>query len=1323
MLAKQTHDDLPRTAGLDVALVRVLENKSQTRATVNCKDLFDRLVQYRNQEIGHAGLRDSAFLDNMGQILQAALAEFMTRFDVLAGRRLLFIPEIRQAGGCWLVERFALVGESPRRQAELELPRSAAEQLPAAERVYLETPPGSGPSGEGNLEGIRALHPLMVLQHETNEFYFLNGRRGNRQAEYLCYTTGDHERRADQGEQCAFLAGVLGMVVNPVVVAEWADNAATTDGPAPPSVSEEKLGEYELLDELGRGGMGVVYRAWQPSLGREVALKRLMRIGDAKAEARFRREIRALAKVDHPHVVKIHASGVDQNQFFYVMELLEGAPLSAVCSNLQTRVDSGTRLDFSTWQETVQLAGVGASTGKKTPSTEPAGNVAATPDAKPASQRPADHPRAEAPKGPTYVPLVVDLMRQVTEAAQALHDKGVIHRDIKPGNIMVTAGGTQAVLMDLGLAQLADEEAARLTQTRQFVGTLPYSSPEQLAGARLDVRTDVYSLGATLWELLTFRPLFGVTEETPTPDLILKIQQAEPERPGKYQPGLARDLETIVLKCLQKNPAGRYGSARELADDLRRFLAGEPVVAQPPTLGYLLRKRAWKYRFALGVLLCLLVLGIAGAIAEVLRISASLDRERTARQEAEGQRREALRQSALLAYGRAQGVGEKGRTADALIWLAQGLQLAAQAEDAPLQNALRINLAMWREHVHILKDVRPCAEPVSTVAVSADGTQVATGYWEGTVQVWVAGKGVIWSRQLHHDRKVAGLCFSPDGSALLSGGEDKKAFVITASSGEPQGPELAHDEEVLSVAWCAGGKQFLTGCMDGKARLWDLGQDKPRQEFKHQGPVWAVAADQRGQAVLTGSADETACWWQPGMAEPLKTYRHRSPVRAVAFHPFKDAILSATEDGTVLLWTKAGVNPDLDVSYAGRSLALSADGLALMTFGLDNAVRVLEPGTLRELRWPVQHPAKVTAAAFAGNSRTAITGTVETVVRTWELARGDRYGLALPQPQGQPCYAVAFSSDGKWMLTGNGNEWDLKGQVCVWETAKRRFEGKLDDFTGPVKVVAFSPDGNLVLAGGNGNKGYLWQMDPRRVVAELAHASWLTSGAFNSPGDLLATASRDGTACLWNPAGGKRAVLVHQEAVWVVRFSPADPRLVATGSADKTACLWDAAGTKVRTFSHQAGVRALVFSPDGAMLLTGCDDGATALWDVKTGQRIRPFPGHRLKVNAVAFGDGGKVLATASEDNTARLWETASGAPRGPFLEHLDAVLALAFCPKVSASLLATASRDSTARLWDTGTGQPVGPPLMHDGAVNGVAFDPSGTLLVTASDDGRAHL
>jgi hypothetical protein len=379
LLLGRSRDDLPRAAGLDAALLEVLGKPAGARATVRLTELFERLVQFRNKVIGHGApvqLKDDLH-DRLAGALLAGVAEVLSRLYVLAGRRLLHIGEVRQVGGLWLVQRFELVGEMARRIASLELPREAAARLPDGDRVYLDDP-----ARPGDVEALVPLHPLLLYDGDAGTALFLNSRRGKQRTEYLCYTTGSVIERPDLGgEQCALLARVLGMEVGPAQADEWAarSHADEPAGTEPAPAAPRRLGEFELLSELGRGGMGVVYRAWQPSLGRQVALKNLVRSGDTKADARFRREIRALGKVDHPHLVKIFTSGSDGEHWFYAMELVEGAPLALVSERLCGQAASATEVDLPTWQRALSTACDEARRNEKPLSDDPASGACQPP--------------------------------------------------------------------------------------------------------------------------------------------------------------------------------------------------------------------------------------------------------------------------------------------------------------------------------------------------------------------------------------------------------------------------------------------------------------------------------------------------------------------------------------------------------------------------------------------------------------------------------------------------------------------------------------------------------------------------------------------------------------------------------------------------------------------------------------------------------------------------------------------------------------------------------------------------------------------------------
>ncbi len=573
----KTRDDLPRVAGLDAALLRLLEGRAGSRATVQLTELFTRLLRYRNSEYGHGavGQRQTSHYDDLGRALLAGVPQLLEKLDVLAGRTLVYLADVRRlAGGSWLVERYELRGEAPRRLESLEVTHEEAGRL-LPQQVYLLD------------QTLQSLHPLLAYDFEANEALFLNARRGKQRVEYLSYTTGRAVDRVEPAAQNALLAKLLDMPVGEAKLRQWEERSRAEEGPAPQEPAPlRRIGEFELLSELGRGGMGVVYRAWQPSLGREVALKCLLRTGDPKAEARFSREITALGHVEHPNVVRIFTSGAEGDRWFYAMELVEGATLAAVCERLHGAGSSAGELDLPTWQRVLSTTCEEVRNSEKPLSGQGGGT------AKPAGPVSSAGTSAAVQGGRGYVYHVAGLMAQVAEAAHALHEQGVIHRDIKPGNVMVSPDGATATLMDLGLAQVADEEQGRLTKTRQFVGTVRYASPEQvLAVTRLTRASDVYSLGATAWELLTLQPLYGAMDETPVAEVMQKVQIEEPGRVRSANPSVPRDLAAIVEKCLQKDPKRRYQTARELARELRNFLAGRPVKARPVSRV----ERAWRW--------------------------------------------------------------------------------------------------------------------------------------------------------------------------------------------------------------------------------------------------------------------------------------------------------------------------------------------------------------------------------------------------------------------------------------------------------------------------------------------------------------------------------------------------------------------------------------------------------------------------------------------------------------------------------------------------------------------------------------------------------
>jgi WD40 repeat protein/serine/threonine protein kinase/tetratricopeptide (TPR) repeat protein len=1364
----RSRDDLPRPAALDTALREALDGPpAGHRATVRLSELFDRLVRYRNREIGHgaAGQRSAEFYERMGRALQLGVPELLGRLDVLAGRRLIAVTDVRgQTSGAWLIERHELLGESPRRLPSEERPESDAARLPRTGRLYLVAPGSSADDVP-----TWSLHPLVLYSHESEEVFFLNARRGRRRAEYLCYYPGRTEDRTDLGgERRELLADVLGVSVDEEQADEWAAQSQSEEPPSPPpAVEPRRLGEFELLSELGRGGMGVVYRAWQPSLGRQVALKSLLRAGDPKAEARFNREIHALGRVEHPNLVKVFTSGIEVDRWFYAMELIEGATLGAVCGRLQGRGSSVTELDMETWREMLSSACQEARAAEKPLSAdEPV-------EERPARARLDAHPPSGA-AGRDYVRHVVDLVRQVAEAAHALHESGVIHRDIKPDNVLVTPDGAQAVLMDLGLAQLADETEGRLTRTRQFVGTLRYASPEQVLSVPLDRRSDVYSLGATLWELLTLRPMFGATELMPTPDLMLKVQSSDPERPRRLNPRVPEDLEAIVLKCLEKDRGRRYSTAQDLADDLSRWLRGEPVQAQPPTLGYLVGKSLRRHRVAVALAsACVLALVLGGVAAVSLRVAYRLDRlrqtaesarslaqterdranaerdhadqarlgeavarakEAEARKSAEGLKEE-LRLRLVQKVDVANGVKlmDQGDLFGSLAWFAD----AARLELGDPRNAglLRVRLNSIVMHGPKVSHVLFHDGPLLHADFSPDGRRIVTAGGARTARVWDADTGQPLSSPLKYARSVKHAFFSPDGRSIVTASDDGTARVWDADTEKPVTAPFKHGGLVDHASFSADGRRIVTVTAafgaGGHARVWDAATGQPLAPPLEDGGLVSYAAfSPDGRRVVTLAKSDTVTVWDVATGRPLARVTHYGQLMwHASFSP--DGHRIVTSEGYLGQVGGAWV---LDAD-TGRVVAIlgherwvkhasfSPDGRRVVTASDDRTARVWDAATGQLLTRPLRHEGTVGDASFSPDGRRIVTASADHTARLWDAVTGQP--VTSPLKHGEVVCQAAFGPDGRRVVTAS-----VDGTARVWDTATGQ------PLTSPLRheVVVFhptySPDGRRIVTASLDGAAQVWDAATGQAASPpMKHDLTVLNASFSPDGRCVVTASADGTARVWDATTGQPVTppLKHEAGVYHASFSP-DGRRIVTVSMDRSertgrVWVWEVATGQSLSppLMHRRTVIRPSFSPDGRRIITAGDDGTARVWDADTGKAVAPPLEHKRELWDASFSPDGRRILTAGADGTARVWDAATGQAACPPMRHVVPVLKASFSP--DGRHIVTASSDETAQVWDATTGQPATPPLKHEAVVSHASFSPDGHQVVTASQDRTARL
>ncbi len=749
-----------------------------------------------------------------------------------------------------------------------------------------------------------------------------------------------------------------------------ADPAATTLLPSQPAGADPaatplpSLPGYEVLGELGRGGMGVVYKARQLGFDRLVAVKMILAGAYAGPDERerFRIEIQAVARLQHPNIVQVHEVGEHDGRPFFSMEFCTGGALDRKLN--------------------------------ATPLT---------------------------PKG------AAALVESLAGAVQAAHDKGVIHRDLKPANVLLTEDGAPKVT-DFGLAKKLDEEG--LTATGAVMGTPSYMAPEQAGGKSGEIgpRTDVYALGAILYECLIGRaPFKGPTAM----DTMTQVLSADVAPPRQLQPRTPRDLETICLKCLEKEPARRYGTAAELADDLGRWRRGEAVRARPPSPGYLLGKWARRRRTPLAVAAgMLLLLAAVVTTAFVLLLGAwdkaqknyeTADKNGKALKQTLDSLKRQLSVSARIAAGRSDDEHAAGNVRDSLNWMLRAYE-AAPPDDPLRPRFVRLIGARGRG----LSDRKlPHDGVVHMASFSPDGRTVVT-VSDNTARLWDAESGKELQR-LTHDAEVEPVSFSPDGRTVVTTSKDKTARLWDVASGKEL-QRLTHEDEVGWASFSPDGRTVVTASDDHTARLWDAATGKELQRLAHDGAVYAASFSPNGRMVLTASDDKTARLWDAADGKELQRLTHDGEVVAAAFSPDGRTVLTSGEDKTARLWDAASGKELQRLMHDGPVgwASFSPDGRTVVTGSADKTARLWDAQSGKELQ-KLTHDGEVHGAWFSPDGRTVVTvSAADKTARLWDAADGKE--LRRLAHDGEVEWA-SFSPDGRSIVTTSDDKtarlWDV----------------------------------------------------------------------------------------------------------------------------------------------------------------------------------------------------------------------------------------------------------------------------------------------------------
>jgi eukaryotic-like serine/threonine-protein kinase len=1045
------------------------------------------------------------------------------------------------------------------------------------------------------------------------------------------------------------------------------------------------IGDYELLEELGRGGMGVVYKARQTTLGRLVALKMILAGEHAgpKELARFRGEGEAVARLQHPHIVQIFEVGDYDGHPYFSLEFVDGGSLAQ-------------KLDGAPWPP-----------------------------------RPAAR-----------------LVETLARAMQVAHQAGIVHRDLKPGNVLLTRDG-QPKITDFGLAKKLDGKPGvstpgGLTASNAILGTPSYMAPEQAGGNNKEVgpAADVYALGAILYELLTGRPPFKAATPLET---VFQVVRDEPAAPRLLQSKTPRDLETICLKCLHKEPRKRYADAAALAEDLQRFQEGKPIAARPVGSA----ERGWRWCRRNPV-----VAGLAAAVAVSLLAGAG-----------------GASYFAFQANWRADQLAVENRRADAKTIEAQGNAdlAAAQAAETETQRVRavkgeaevnaqldftrrtlmttqlqRVAALMKRDPdqgVELLNDQKVCPQDRrdfawgfyyrfckrdrltlvgngDTVQITPDGKTLGSASEDGTVKLLDAATGQERAVLKGHTDKVTCMAFTPDGKTLASGSPDHTVKLWDVATGQERATIKGCD---TPLGFTPDGKTLASVSMDGAVMtLWDVATGKERATLKGVSVPVAFTAD--GKTLASGHGDGTVTLWDVGAGKERATLKgHSGQVMSLAFAPDGKTLASASADGTVKLWDVTASKERANLkghAWVVPSVAFTPDGKTLASGSLDETVKLWDVATGQERATLTGHTGRVWSVAITPDGKTLAASGYKTI-KLWDVATGqERAALT-----GHTDWIdhVAFTADGKTLVS-----WSSDHTVKLWDVSMDQERATLKGHTDRVTCMAITPDGKTLASASWDDTAKLWDVATGQERATLkGHTLFVSSVAFTPDGKTLATGHGDGAVKLWDVATGQERATLAGHTTWIraVAFT-ADGQTLASASDDGAVKLWDVAAGKERANvkGPTGGDSPTAFTADVQTLASGSQGGPVKLWDVATGQERATIKERTEVYSPLAFTPDGKTLALMHfGDDAVRLWDVDTGKERDTFKGHGYKISSLAFTP--DGKTLASGGWDGAVRLWDVATGQERATFEVHTGGVACVAFTPDGKTLVSGNVDGTIKL
>jgi len=1036
---------------------------------------------------------------------------------------------------------------------------------------------------------------------------------------------GDEGLRREVEELLGHHGGGTGMLDAPVVSLTGGGRDVFRDHPGlfPEGTM---VGGHRVVRQIGAGGMGVVYLAEQDKPKRTVVVKIIRPLlATPMMLRRFERESETLGRLHHPGIAQVYEAGMAETPVgalpYIAMEYVDGEPLTAYVE----RRSLGVR------------------------------------------ER-------------------IELVAKVCEAVQHAHQRGVIHRDLKPGNILVEEGGTPKIL-DFGIARATaqDEHATTLlTDAGLLLGTLPYMSPEQVAGDpdAIDTRTDVYSLGVILYESLTGRLPYNLDSRSML-DAARIIREQSPARLSTANRTLRGEVEVIVGRALEKDRARRYQSAMALGDDLRRYLRGEPIEARRDSALYVLRKQLVRHHVAATaagvVLVALIAFGVASA-AQARTNRALARSERVARVAADQARIHADEESERLRKGlyfsrigfaqSAYSIGDSETMRRLLEECPEDLRgwewgyLSAQTDES---------VGVWQA-----SDWRSGV----SFSVLADQNAVAVTSGTGVVRVLDRTSGALRGEWASGMSLFSMIEPSGDGALSVEGDAWSSGAHVVRWRGVRDGS--LRWERSVDVGVVGGlalesrvGRGAVFGGSGGEVMETSTGEVLSRLEGES---LHCGAFNGDGSLVATGDGEGRVMLWESATGRRLRTLGgHRERVVSVVFSGDGRRVASASWDGTAAVWEVSGDPRPVSVVRVHRnkvwSVAFSADGEWLATGSTDATIAITEVETGRTVRVLQGSGQTVQGLSFDSTGSRLASYTGRGVVRWWEFPpRAQTAILSL----GSMVTSVGVDGRGERVILG-GSE----GGAEVWDVAAWRLVSRLPAAQEQVWTAALRADGKRAYTGDWGGVVRAWDAESGELLRESRVSEGaIYRGAMSPDGARLAMSTQTGEVCVVDVERleVELRIRAYEGMCTGVSWSPDGLRLASAGEGGVVK-VWDARdGRLLREMATgERVVWTTLWTPRGGVLV-GCEEGAVRMYNPDDGSLLRTFLGHRWAVFALAMHPGGERFASGSFDNHVKIWDLGTGEDVLTLQGHIGSVTGLAFDAR--GTWLLSGNQDRTVRLW-----------------------------------------